>query len=84
MSYFPGHSTCHMDSKNPCEHKVIVIGARCVGKTSLIQRYLFNNFHVDVPQTSPEEKKTVTLKTGPINLMICDMTGNRIIYSFDI
>jgi len=62
-----------MDS---AEHKVIVIGADQVGKTSLIQRYLFNDFNEEVPQTSPEEKRTVKLEDGKaVHLVICDMKG---------
>ena len=58
------------------EHKVIVIGAEKVGKTSLIQRYLFNDFNEEVPLTSPEEKRTVKLENGQaVHLVICDMTG---------
>ncbi len=62
------------------EHKVIVVGARKVGKTSLIQQYLFKNFSEEVPQTSPEEKKTVKLKNGQINLQVCDMAGKYLCF----
>lgn len=57
------------------EYKVIVVGASKVGKTSLIQRFLFNEFSFDVPQTSKEERREVMVKDKPVPLLICDSPG---------
>lgn len=65
-----------MENTESRQHKVLVVGARQVGKTSLIQRYLFNEFSISVPQMNSEEKKTVSVKNGQVNLVICDMAGN--------
>lgn len=57
--------------------RVIVIGSSKVGKTSLIQKYLFNEFSFEVPQTQTEEKKTVMVNNKPIKLLICDLAGEN-------
>ena len=57
-------------------HKVIVVGGPKVGKTSLIQRFLFNEFNIDVPSMTKDEMKIVSLRSGSISLLICDMAGN--------
>lgn len=56
-------------------YKVIVIGAPKVGKTSLIQRFLFNEFSLEVPQTVKEERKVVMVKKKEVPLLVCDMAG---------
>lgn len=64
-------------------HKVIIVGAPKVGKTSLIHRYLFNEFSYDVPQMTEEEKKVVSVKAGQVCLVIRDMTGivNKVVHN---
>lgn len=57
--------------------RVIVIGSPKVGKTSLIQRFLFNEFSYDVPHTAMEERKTVKVGGKEVRLVICDLQGQQ-------
>lgn len=66
------------DSRGDRDYKVIVVGSPKVGKTSLIQRYLFQEFSYDVPPTSSEERKVVTVGEKQVPLLICDLAGNYI------
>ena len=61
------------------EYKVVLVGSAKVGKTSLIQRYMFDEFNEDVPQTGSEERKIVQLKNGKcVPLRIVDLVGTDI------
>ena len=59
-------------------YRVIVVGASKVGKTSIIQRYLFNEFSYEVPATQIEEKTTVMVKDKRVPLLICDLAGTYV------
>ena len=58
-------------------YKVMVLGESGVGKTSIVQRYLFGQYSNDGPPACrDEERKIVRLKTGAeIELLICDTAG---------
>lgn len=60
----------------PKDYKVLVVGSPRVGKTSLIQRYVFQEFSYDVPSTVAEERKVVSVGNKQIPLVICDLAGN--------
>ncbi len=64
-------------------YKVVIVGAAKVGKTSLIQRFCFNDSNHTVPQVATEEKKTISTKKGAVTLRLCDMAGEQgIIYLY--
>ncbi len=56
-----------------------VLGESGVGKSSLVQRYVFNIFTETGPQTGKEEEnKTIIFKTGQhVELKICDTQGKE-------
>lgn len=56
-------------------YKVIVVGSSKVGKSSLIQRFLFDQFSYEVPQMVREETKVIAVKNGHITLKICDLAA---------
>jgi hypothetical protein len=64
-----------MASGGDKDYRVIVVGSARVGKTSLIQRYCFNEFSYDVPQTASEERKVVRVGEKQVPLVICDLAG---------
>ena len=57
------------------DYRVVVVGSAKVGKTSLIQRYCFDDFSFVVPQTAPEERKVVKVGEKEVPLLICDLAG---------
>ena len=63
-------------SSNPKEYRVLVVGSPKVGKTSLIQRFLFNEFSYDVPPSASEERKVIMIGQTKVPLLICDLIGN--------
>lgn len=61
------------NGSSPKEYRVLVVGSPKVGKTSLIQRFLFNDFSYDVPPSASEERKVVMIGQNKVPLLICDL-----------
>ncbi|MFX0168058.1 MAG: Rab family GTPase [Candidatus Hodarchaeota archaeon] len=56
--------------------KVLIVGAGQVGKTTLVQRYVFNEYLEAAPTIGVNFAQKVCLgETGPLNLSIWDLSG---------
>ena len=57
-------------------YKVMVLGEARVGKTSIVQRYLFGQYYdCGPPVCKDEERKIVTVDGRDVELIICDTAG---------
>lgn len=65
----------HSSTALPNEYKVILIGAVGVGKTSLLMRYVHNEFQETPNKFVSEEKKTITINGKEIVLYLWDTAG---------
>ena len=74
----------HRPSIMDKQYKIIIVGESTVGKTSLIQRYMFQSFeeHTTQPTLAVEFKvKQVTVSSGvgdqrdPVKLHVWDTAG---------
>ena len=64
------------------DFKIVVLGQPKVGKTSLVQRFVNENFYHQVPQLPQEEKKRVTLRNGKVvDLSIFDSAGECVSFT---
>lgn len=59
----------------PDEYKVIIIGAVGVGKTSLLIRYVHNEFSESVTKFVSEERKNITINGKEMTLHLWDTAG---------
>ena len=59
----------------PNEYKVILIGAVGVGKTSLLMRYVHNNFEDAPNKFVAEERKAITINGKEMVLYLWDTAG---------
>ena len=56
-------------------YKVVIIGAAGVGKTSILVRYMFNEFKQPFSRVIGEERKDVTTNGETITLELWDTAG---------
>ena len=57
-------------------YKVIMIGAANVGKTSLLIRYVYNEFDRHSTRVICEERKMVRVRDGSVLLELWDTAGS--------
>ncbi len=76
--YAPPPTHTHTQDMEVPSYRVLVLGESGVGKSSLVQRYVFDQFSEQGPPPSgrEEERKTVIFKNGRhVELRICDTQG---------
>lgn len=59
-------------------YKVVIIGPAGVGKTSILVRYMFNEFKQPFSRVIGEERKEVTTDGETITLELWDTAGTQI------
>lgn len=70
-------STTNTTLLRPNEYKVILIGAVGVGKTSLLMRYVHNEFQETPNKFVSEEKKAISINGQEIVLYLWDTAGKN-------
>ena len=61
----------------PDTYKVIIIGTADVGKTSLLLRFVYNEYHERTKRKLCEERKVISVGGKSVALELCDMAGER-------
>ena len=68
-----GGRSCGDHTSSPLQ--IIVIGAVAVGKTSLVMRYVHDQFHERMSTLIAEKEKVVTVDGQEVHLKIWDTAG---------
>ena len=58
-------------------YKVVIIGTAGVGKTSLLLRFVYNEYLERIKRQVCEERKVISVGGKSVELELCDVAGER-------